>query len=432
MKLDVECMRFLSKDDFRVLTAIEMGMRNHDLVPVELITSIAKLRHGGSHKILSTLLRHKLVAHAQLEYNGYRLSYLGYDLLALHALLARKTVVAVGSQIGVGKESDIFEAQDEEGNEVVIKIHRLGRTSFRTVRKNRDYMGHKAKSSWLYMSRIAATKEFAFMEALHANGFPTPVPIDHNRHIVVMSRINGFPMAQIKSGNMEGAETVFLNCINILRRLAQHGLVHCDFNEFNLLVDDTGTVTMIDFPQMISTAHPNASDYFLRDINCLIKFFSMKMRYTPSEDLLFDLEDVLISRNLYEDVLTHKNDVAEDEAALIDYVTRKGKDEESEEEETGGVQGDADEMMGRTSPVANETPDACAKKSGDEEEEGEEEEGEGSEEEEELSPVLREQVKQKVRRDRVKHHGKLGSRNMTKKRNKYGKIDKNRSVDSSW
>lgn len=25
-------------------------------------------------------------------------------------------------------------------------------------------------------------------------------------------------------------------------RLAQHGLVHCDFNEFNLMVDQTGQV----------------------------------------------------------------------------------------------------------------------------------------------------------------------------------------------
>jgi RIO kinase 2 len=39
MKLDVTCMRYLSKDDYRVLTAVEMGMRNHELVPVSLITS---------------------------------------------------------------------------------------------------------------------------------------------------------------------------------------------------------------------------------------------------------------------------------------------------------------------------------------------------------------------------------------------------------
>jgi len=59
MKLDVTCMRYLTKDDYRVLVAVEMGMRNHELVPVELITSIAKLRHGGSYRILSTKLATK-------------------------------------------------------------------------------------------------------------------------------------------------------------------------------------------------------------------------------------------------------------------------------------------------------------------------------------------------------------------------------------
>lgn len=37
-----------------------------------------------------------------------------------------------------------------------------------------------------------AVKEFAFMKALHAHGFPTPTPIDQSRHIVAMSKIEGW------------------------------------------------------------------------------------------------------------------------------------------------------------------------------------------------------------------------------------------------
>jgi hypothetical protein len=40
MRLDANHLRFMSKDEFRVLTAIEMGMKNHELVPVPLIESI--------------------------------------------------------------------------------------------------------------------------------------------------------------------------------------------------------------------------------------------------------------------------------------------------------------------------------------------------------------------------------------------------------
>jgi RIO kinase 2 len=314
-------MRYLGKEEFRVLTAVEMGMRNHEIVPVELISAIARLRSGGVSKILSTLLRHKLIAHANQQYDGYRLSYLGFDILALKTLLSRGVVASVGSQIGIGKESDIFEAQDSEGADLVIKIHRLGRTSFRAVRKQRDYMKGKSKASWLYMSRLAAIKEFAFMKALYEHGFPTPIPLDQNRHIVAMSRVSGFPMAQIKTGQMDGAEDVFSVCITILRRLAEHGLVHCDFNEFNLMVSTTGTVTMIDFPQMVSTSHPNAVDLFNRDVNGLVKFFAMKMRYIPPEVLIPKLDDIVSSgENLDEEVRACGKFTREDDEELIRFI----------------------------------------------------------------------------------------------------------------
>ena len=60
--------RYMSADAFRVLTSIEMGMKNHDCVPVPLIVSLSNLRHGGVHKILSDLLRDKLVAHERVVY----------------------------------------------------------------------------------------------------------------------------------------------------------------------------------------------------------------------------------------------------------------------------------------------------------------------------------------------------------------------------
>lgn len=48
--------------------------------------------------------------------------------------------------------------------------------------------------SWLYLSRISATREFAYMKALLDHGFPVPKPIDFNRHCVVMELIEGRPL----------------------------------------------------------------------------------------------------------------------------------------------------------------------------------------------------------------------------------------------
>eukprot|EP01037_Dinobryon_pediforme_P044701 gene44701-56652_t len=110
-----------------------------------------------------------------------------------------------------------------------------------------------------------------------------------------MSRVPGFPLAQIRAGKLEYADRIFNTCLDILRKLAEPGLVHCDFNEFNLMIDESngGQITLIDFPQMVSTSHFNASELLQRDINGLVKFFSMKMKYVPPDEALFTLEHLL-------------------------------------------------------------------------------------------------------------------------------------------
>ena len=57
---------------------------------------------------------------------------------------------------------------------------------------------------------------------------------------------------------LKDASAVYSECMDLIVRLANQGLIHGDFNEFNLMVDDQDRVTMYDFPQMISTSHLNA------------------------------------------------------------------------------------------------------------------------------------------------------------------------------
>lgn len=42
---------------------IEMGMKNHELVPAMLAASIANLKSGGVHKLLRELCKHKLLSY---------------------------------------------------------------------------------------------------------------------------------------------------------------------------------------------------------------------------------------------------------------------------------------------------------------------------------------------------------------------------------
>ena len=125
-------------------------------------------------------------------------------------------MAGVGRQIGVGKESDIHVVISPDGREMALKLHRLGRTSFRAVRNKRDYLGKGQKShgNWLYLSRLAAKKEFAFMKALSEHGFPVPEPIEHNRHCVLMSLCEGVPMTQVS--NVADSVSIYLPHSDVL------------------------------------------------------------------------------------------------------------------------------------------------------------------------------------------------------------------------
>lgn len=51
-----------------------MGSKNHEVVPTSLIAQIAKLRHGGSHKLVGDLARNGLIARVQNAKCNYTLA----------------------------------------------------------------------------------------------------------------------------------------------------------------------------------------------------------------------------------------------------------------------------------------------------------------------------------------------------------------------
>lgn len=279
MKLDATDIRYITSDEFRVLTAVEMGTKNHEVVPTSLITQISGQRTGGVNKILGSLAKRNLVARVQnAKYDGYRLTYGGYDFLAMRALSKRESMYSVGNQVGVGKESDIYVVADSEGNEMILKLHRLGRISFRAIKSKRDYLGKRKSASWMYMSRLSAQKEWAFMKVLHEHDFPVPKPIDQVRHCILMEFIDAYPLRQIADVPSPGK--LYSQLMDIIVRLARAGLIHGDFNEFNILIRrETGEPVVIDFPQMVSTSHENAEWYFNRDVECIRTFFRRRFQY---------------------------------------------------------------------------------------------------------------------------------------------------------
>merc|ERR1712226_1413928 len=341
-RFDISLLKYMTSEQFRVLTAVELGMRNHELIPHRLVAVIANLRHGGAHKVLRELAKNRLVAYETWRnVQGYRLTNLGYDFLALRSLASRGSLTSVGNQIGVGKESDIYLALDANGDECVIKFHRLGRTSFRKVKEKRDYQKNGRKVNWIYLSRLAAIKEFAFMSALSKHEFPVPKPIDTCRHVVVMGLCPGYVLNQIYE--LADPARVFTELMNILIRLASVGLIHGDFNEFNVMLSEDYQLSVIDFPQMISTSHINAETLFSRDKECVLTFFKRRFDFEP-DDSLPNLAEIEKMSSLDEDVKA-RGFTAEIEVDCNQFILSNQKSESDSESEE---ESESDEPEGNT------------------------------------------------------------------------------------
>jgi RIO kinase 2 len=207
---------------------------------------------------------------------------LGYDALALRVLVDRGKVEAVGKSLGVGKESDIYEALDSRGGRCVVKFHRLGRTSFRQTLRKRGYAVGRTHISWLYQSRLSAEKEYSALKTLHKAGVSVPRPIAHNRHAIIMGVIEG---TELKFAEMEDPKSIMLEILrNVRRAYLRAGLVHSDLSEYNILVKADGKVLIIDWPQSISVDHPNAEENLRRDVCNIIDCFKRKARIILGED----------------------------------------------------------------------------------------------------------------------------------------------------
>jgi len=369
MRFDLTALKYLNKEDFRVLTAIEMGMRNHEIVPVDLIQSISKIRNTSVRRILANLLKHKLIKHTKIQYDGYSLNFLGYDFLAIHSLIKQGVLVQIGTKIGVGKESDVYlcyvkkvnsEISDEQYNQIkeniltenakkeqnkqkkldeknnikneikeeedkkfqgeeeeeesseeeevsyfqndlpktiqtvvgeltiaCIKFARLGRTSFRAVKSKRDYVKSQTHYNWLYLSRLSSQNEYKNMKGLYSHGFAVPRPYGYNRHAIIMEYVPSYPLNKVEE--IKDKNVVYHKMMDFIYKLGENGLIHGDFNEFNILlnINKPDEIVVIDFPQMISINHPEAQNYFKRDVQCVKNYFLKKFNLTFDEDLKF-------------------------------------------------------------------------------------------------------------------------------------------------
>ena len=273
-------MAELEEGDFYLLSGIEHGMRFSRWVAAGKLPKFSRLDSDEIDYRIDRCMDRGLLERKTIQYTGYRLTFEGYDALALRTFSERETIDGVGAPLGVGKESDVYEARSFKP--FALKYHREGYTNFREVQKERDYTSDNEHRSWLYTARKAAEREHEALETL----FPSvsvPRPVDQNRHAIVMERLDGAELSRVK---LEPEQVVGVLDLVLTEMAAAYdaGYVHADMSEYNVFVSTDG-VTIFDWPQAVPTEHANSRELLLRDVENLLGHFERKYpKETPEID----------------------------------------------------------------------------------------------------------------------------------------------------
>lgn len=267
--------RKLEPEDFRVLTAVELGMVSHAYTPIEDIIRYSSLPKEEVLYRIRRLNGFRLIRGIISPFKGYVLNYYGYDSLALNALVKAGKLEALGKPVGIGKEADVFEGLTPSGERVIVKFHRVGRVSFRQTRRIRRYIADRRHISWLYQSRKAAEKEFEALEILNRVNAKTPKPVAQNRHVVVMGFFSGVELINVKT--IDEPLLLFRDIVEEVKHIySEAGLIHGDLSEYNIVIRENGDFMLIDWPQFIRRGDPESEYYLERDVEKIVNFFNKR------------------------------------------------------------------------------------------------------------------------------------------------------------
>jgi RIO kinase 2 len=278
----------IDKEDIRILAAVELGMKTHELVPIKHISYFARFDLDETEYRLDRVHKFGLLVRNKVGSVAYCLNSEGYDILALHTLFSKGYITSVGPTLGKGKESDVYRCLTKDDQQVALKLHRLGQTSFRNIRKFRSYVDDRTHTSWLYLSRLSAKREYEGLKRVSKLNLRTPIAIAQNRHALVMSIIQGEEIS--KFDELNSPDRHFNEIIREYKLFfSQAHVIHGDLCEFNILLDPNDQILIIDWPQWEDWNHPNAKELVSRDINNICIFFKKKGVESNSENIIEDI-----------------------------------------------------------------------------------------------------------------------------------------------
>jgi len=190
-------------------------------------------------------------------------------LLALHKLMQQGEIETIDYPIARGKEAHVFRATSKAGP-LAVKIFHTTNAVFKGLAKYIDgdprFSGLSRRHRELV--NIWVRKEFRNLKRMRNSGLRVPEPMMNLKNVLVMEFIgdNESPSPRLKDVEVDDPRGVFEDLLEIAAVIWQTcDLVHADLSEYNILWHD-GRPWVIDAGQAVTTRHPSAKEFLVRDI----------------------------------------------------------------------------------------------------------------------------------------------------------------------
>ncbi|MGQ9760195.1 MAG: serine protein kinase RIO [Candidatus Methanomethylicaceae archaeon] len=212
-------------------------------------------------------------------------------VMALYYLINKGVIDEMVGVVKAGKESRIYWAKGNEGEDLAVKIFLTSSMEFKKsmlqyihgdprFKVGRDY--RKIIYTW-------AQKEFKNLSEALAAGVSVPKPIYAYENILVMEFIGveGVPAPLLKDLPNVNRE-LYQKIITAVDRLyTRAGIVHADLSEYNIMVDGD-RLYLIDFGQAVSIKHPMSWGFLRRDVGNILRFFRKSGVDVPEEEVVLE------------------------------------------------------------------------------------------------------------------------------------------------
>jgi RIO kinase 2 len=260
----------LNKSDFKILKVFASSLKTRQFLNLSTLSQYSNLNQRLVEHHLERLVKSGLVGKSNI---GFTLLVTGLDIYVLKILSNRNTITSIGPQIGIGKEAEIYLAHDSQEKDKILKMFRLGRSSFKQIKRKRDIS--TSTSNWLLLNIQTAKREYDILNYLRQSSTSFPIPLYRSFHCIVMEPFYGSRLADAES--LDDPQSVLEKIISNVKIAYQSGYINGDLNEYNIMVNNDN-IFILDWPQAIKVDTINANVVLLRDVTNILKFFSKKYK----------------------------------------------------------------------------------------------------------------------------------------------------------